>query len=512
MSASTVASPALYYIARSTICVNSKGESVGNGFFVNRDFGAGEAIVTLSRPLVGSLDIERLFDTCANCYTWMGRFSGGTRLYVPAGITLQKCGGCQRFRYCSKKCQKEAWSRGHKHECKALKPMPPAEKIIPKAVLACMELLSRKKRGLISDEDWTMLCRLPSHVEDFKRNGNYDNIELMAMGASQFSLTQTTFDRDFVAAMYARVLTNSLTLITPTLDPLGIVLDPTLGNLNHSCEPNAYIMMDGPEISVRTLKTIRKDEEVFISYIDPTSSFPRRQAELTSRWFFTCKCEKCAKGPTLDEDMWLSNNQPTRNIDQLDCIKFEAEMFDEYEYAQRVSRNDEALMLIRTAMYSCSSSLQWPLHRQPYAALRDNLILSLLMEDEYRDAWMHSAKRYKYIIPKLYPVHFHPVRVSQTWQMAMLATYLASVQKNDSGLGLNMSLIAMMLVRQVLDATSLSHGLDNTFTKSVKLKAEEMVEELKNNTTEADMEAMNRELERQRDLLMDLADWVEFSV
>jgi hypothetical protein len=50
-----------------------------------------------------------------------------------------------------------------------------------------------------------MLLSLPSHTEDFKANGNYSNIELMAMGASQFSLTQELFDKDFVAAMYARV-------------------------------------------------------------------------------------------------------------------------------------------------------------------------------------------------------------------------------------------------------------------------------------------------------------------
>lgn len=80
-----------------------------------------------------------------------------------------------------------------------------ADRVLPKAVLACIEILSRRKHDLISDEEWERLCRLPSHVDDFKRNGSYSNIELMAMGVSQFSLTQGLFDRDFVAAMYARV-------------------------------------------------------------------------------------------------------------------------------------------------------------------------------------------------------------------------------------------------------------------------------------------------------------------
>jgi hypothetical protein len=86
---------------------------------------------------------------------------------------------------------------------------PYADKEIPKAVLACTELLVRRKHGHISDNDWKTLCRLQSHIDDFKQNGSYGNIELMAMGASQFSLTQNMFTRDFVAAMYARVCAHS---------------------------------------------------------------------------------------------------------------------------------------------------------------------------------------------------------------------------------------------------------------------------------------------------------------
>ncbi len=80
-----------------------------------------------------------------------------------------------------------------------------AHRELPKAVFACMQILLRRKYGLLSDEHWGLLCRLQSHVDGFKRNGNYGNIELMAMGAREFSLTQGAFDKDFVVAMYARV-------------------------------------------------------------------------------------------------------------------------------------------------------------------------------------------------------------------------------------------------------------------------------------------------------------------
>ena len=68
-----------------------------------------------------------------------------------------------------------------------------------------MDLLTMKKHDIIPEQAWDMLLSLPSHIDDFKTNGNYGNIELMAMGASQFSVTQDLFDKDFVAAMYARV-------------------------------------------------------------------------------------------------------------------------------------------------------------------------------------------------------------------------------------------------------------------------------------------------------------------
>lgn len=99
---STVAAPAAYYIAKSNICVDNKGESVGNGIFSGRKLGAGERVAVFKRPLVGSLDNERLLDTCANCYMWTDGSSTGTRLYVPEGAKVQKCAGCSRFRYCSK--------------------------------------------------------------------------------------------------------------------------------------------------------------------------------------------------------------------------------------------------------------------------------------------------------------------------------------------------------------------------------------------------------------------------
>lgn len=326
-----------------------------------------------------------------------------------------------------------------------------------------------------------------------------------------------------------------MTLITPTLDPLGLILDPVLGHLNHSCDPNAFVIMDGSATSLRTLKPIKKDEEVFISYIDTTNPLSRRQSELEARWFFKCTCTKCQQGVTLDTDKWVRApsklSQNFRNIatailkhesyvqdpanyvgdsqDEHLAAALQSQAFAEYDETQAMQDPQEVIRKIQDAMRFCHESGLYPAHRQPYAALRDDLIVNLLGVGRYKDAWAQCAKRYKHIAPILHPVPFHPVRVVQTWQMAVLAVYLAGDEEGIGAPGVNMGLIAMMLVKQVLDASRLSHGKESAFAKSVRGKAEEMMEELKRSLGgSADSEVMNRELEGQRDMLMQMGDMV----
>jgi SET and MYND domain-containing protein len=197
-----------FYTAKSRICIDDNGNP-GRGVFAGNDYAAGEEIGAKRRPTIASLDTERLGDTCANCFVWTeGTGSGGgsgSRLYVKEGVKVSACTGCKRFRYCSKACQKEAWSRGHKFECKALKQEGLIDRPMPKAVLATMEVLIRRKHGLLAEQEWGSFVFAQSHVEDFKETGQYAGIELMALGVGKFSGMEGSFDRAQVAAMYARV-------------------------------------------------------------------------------------------------------------------------------------------------------------------------------------------------------------------------------------------------------------------------------------------------------------------
>ncbi|KAF2463037.1 SET domain-containing protein [Lindgomyces ingoldianus] len=525
-----------FYLARSEICVDSTGKCIGDGVFAGGNYEPGSHIFTLNRPLVGSLDTERLIDTCAHCYVWTEGSGIGSRLYVKEGTKVQTCAGCKKFRYCSKDCQNDAWNQGHKHECKNLRSVN--DKSVPKAVIATMEILTRRKHGLITDNAWELLCCLDTHIEDFKANGKYGGIELMALGTSQLSFTQDTFSKDFVAGMYARVLTNSLTVVTPTFDPLGIMIDPYLCHINHSCDPNAFVVMDGPEVAIRALRPIKKDEEIVVSYIDITNPYSRRQSELKARWFFTCKCSKCQKGPTLQEDNWTIQpgnlaqkwkevadiivqnenfaqdpaNYVGESPEERRVAALQGKAFAGYEDVQRMTDPHQAVKGIEDGMRLCHQSGLWPVYRQPYAAFRDDLIVNMLTVGNFPIAFPQCAKRYRYILPKLYPEVAHPIRVVQTWQTAMLTLYLAS-QEGTMGLAqpsVDFSLIAFMLIIEVKNVSAQSHGENSAFAKSVKKKYDEIVTDLESKLGPNVDDFVARAMPRQREIFMEMADWMQY--
>lgn len=405
------------------------------------------------------------------------------------------------------------------------------DKEFPKAVLGCIELVMRKKNGLIADSSWHWLLKLDSHVDDFKRQGQYGNMELMAMGVRGFSGIGGDMTFDAVAALYARILSNSLTLITPTFDPLGIMIDPLISHLNHSCDPNAYVVMDGPKLQLRSLKDIKKGEEIFISYIDPTNPYARRQSELKERWFFDCKCSKCLKGPTHQEDKWAIalkdiprdykeagdlviqrggvqdlDNYVGDSLDEQRAGCLQEMAFTGYE-EQRTLGPEKAVKQCEITLTLCHGSRLWPPYRQPYAAIRDDMIVNLLTVGDYERAWAHCAKRHRDVIPKLYPEPHHPVRVVQTWQMAMLAQYLAAEGKEVAP-GADMAAIAAILINLINTMSKLSHGADSSFARSVQEKFAEVEAEVLARFGSKD--AMNAAVIEQGKLLhlmADLAPW-----
>lgn len=277
---------------------------------------------------------------------------------------------------------------------------------------------------------------------------------------------------------WRQVLTNSLTLIGSALEPLGICFDPLACSANHSCDPNAFVIMDGAQLSFRALKPIAKDEEIFISYIDATNPFERRQTELRQRYHFDCVCKKCAEGPTLREDRWLTGSS---SVQVVKPGSLEATAFSKLEQARGGSQYVQELQPIEEGLQFCAETGVYPADRQPFATMRDEYIVGCLYAGRFVDAWLHAVRRYFDIDPLLYPQPHHPLRVVHKWSLAMLTLVVA--QDHHEALArtlgtefakLNLGVVLFGVLVETVANVPASHGAGSAFAKMVMEKFEQI--------------------------------------
>ena len=131
-------------------------------------------------------------------------------------------------------------------------------------------------------------------------------------------------------------------------DTIGIAMDPLFSPLKHDCDPNAFIQSETMEgwyfeaARLRPLRSIAADQELTVSYVDPTLPCGLRRHLLNEEYFIDCHCQKC-----LDE---LGEEQfdPPLNL---------AEMKRLYE---------EAMALVESASADLTTS--GPIQKLRYAA------------------------------------------------------------------------------------------------------------------------------------------------
>ncbi len=393
---------------------------------------------------------------------------------------------------------------------------------------------------------------MTSHIEDIKASGKsrWSDFVLMSMGILHYSSAKEKFTlEEDVQQIFARVsdmrgqcqsflvlfadqifqiLSNSLTLIASTFDPLGLVLDPFVACANHSCDPNAFIVMDNQHLSMRSLKAIAKDEEIFISYIDTTYPFSRRQTELKERFFFDCKCTKCVQGSTLNEDRWTGDPrrmpknwkrycQVIRDTDP----KFAKDVQEE-EDLDEINDSDKAMSIIQDWAFHSLKTIhdkefapakiavnverimdvlaqteRCPVYRQPYPSARHELVQSYSHKANFFLAWSHGAKTYFYVDPLLYPQTHHPLRVVHNANLAMLTLVVStdlSWREHPETKEIDFGVLVYYLFLEVVANIEKSHGKDNSFAKLLKRKFDQLTTDM----TRADRNAVMK-LERRRD-------------
>ena len=331
-----------------------------------------------------------------------------------------------------------------------------------------MQLLLRRKAKSPPDPEWQSFLNLRSHSGEFRSSQRkntdglttWQTIELMSQAALSYSGSKEPIA--FIQTLTARILINTHTLTTPTLDPLGLCLSPHSALLNHSCTPNAAIIFSGSRLTLRSLAAIPAKSELLISYVDTTNPTSARQSELRSRYFFHCTCSSCGAG--------ITNGLPDPRPDQ---------KFDVIE-ARAVGLQAEAstvppargAALLRSALGLLG---QYPPHQQPNSSILHAAFLNAIATQSWTAALSFALKAYFFVDPFHHRLSWHPVRVVRKWVLLRLATQIAGLVSEGNvsvkGLekfGIDWQVVAMGFLQEVFDGASHSHGSDSPFTAEVK--------------------------------------------
>lgn len=254
------------------------------------------------------------------------------------------------------------------------------------------------------------------------------------------------------------------------MDSIGLAVDPLIAKANHSCSPNAYVIFDGPRLLLRSTRDINEDEEITIQYVDILICRLRCRRELKERYYFDCQCLRCK----VEKDDTLADQvEATANEVLLQATK------GQIDQQQAVSAFETGIELIR-------GGHQWPDHRQPLPSLHHELYVALLSAQRWLEGFKCGLFIYFKIHAILYPDNVEPTRTVHVYSLAKLAILLHSDEqaRQSSANGvklpehLDIAQVVILLLTEAEEALGRSHGEDNSLTREVKGRAEDMRRQL----------------------------------
>ncbi|KAI2823637.1 hypothetical protein CBS115989_1226 [Aspergillus niger] len=370
---------------------------LGRGLFASTDIAVGEEVLHIPVPFVAVLDTEHLGEVCSGCF--------GQRQLEEEGIALKGCRGCGIVKYCDKTCQAKNWKLGHSLECSIYQNLKP--RVLPINARAVLRMVLRSERQKYSSEELDQFLQLGTHIKDIRDQSasQWERISLSSKAIKAYS--GTDMSEEVISAMGAKLDLNSFNLTNAVYDRLGVYLHPYAAIFNHSCDHNAAVSFDGPNLHIKALRPIRKDEQIFITYIDVTDPYPIRQANLQSRYYFTCHCSKCSREAASSTAITLHPAQQ-----------------EAYNILQSLSTLENPIQTLLQALTTLQT-FSLPKTTQPSISLHDELITALLAEQKYKSAFAHAAARYRAVDPIVYPLQGHPIRLLHAWVLARLAIHLS---------------------------------------------------------------------------------------
>lgn len=266
-------------------------------------------------------------------------------------------------------------------------------------------------------------------------------------------------------------MTNAMTTVGLTLDPLGICVDLLVSCINHSCDPNVFFVMDGRTISGRCLQQIQEGDELTISYVENTNPTIMRQKELKQKFFFNCRCPKCLQEGNIPEDQF-------KGVDSADASanKTQDEAFD-ILLSVRSGKvaSEQVVSELRRALDLCQRSGVFPMARQPIPSICGDLSVELMTRGRHDEAFAHMFNIYTKMDPNWH-AELHPARLAHTYVLARLLKYFG-LQPEQTPLALQGSdvhLVHYGLLLEVEAHLNRSHGTSHSFAKGVRMEIQSL--------------------------------------
>ena len=337
----------------------------GQGLFARQFFSVSDPICALSYPTMVAIDSESLPTTCYHCLVVTA-----SPLPIPscghASVELKTCNGCHVARFCTRDCQVKSWSKNHKYECKIFKKLK--DNLPPAFLRAVLRLVLLKDRELLPRDEWNRIISLDAHEQSHAARGR-SNLNDMAQGIKH--LAQSSMGTEMIERLIFIMKSNAIELPTPIYGGIGVMLDPLVGRINHSCEPNVSIhrpqhtmssgWMDSTQLSDEERKTfarliplrdIQEGEELLLCYVVPTTSVKFRNATLMQDYFFECNCPKCFSD--TEAASALLDKQPDLSLQYGQWAE------DTMRQVSRISHNASAFQKATAAMDKSELFLEHP--------------------------------------------------------------------------------------------------------------------------------------------------------
>lgn len=160
-----------------SLSIRSSTMSPGSGLFIDSTIEGGREIYR-SEPLMSAIDAGNT----SFCHSCLKDTSDAVGNSSEKQTEAKACMGCRVARFCSKKCQKDAWVKFHKDECPILKNGPNMKA----QHLLVHRLIFWQQRKGISTAQGRVIETLENHFWDYSRDGERNGEILdMAMAVRQ---------------------------------------------------------------------------------------------------------------------------------------------------------------------------------------------------------------------------------------------------------------------------------------------------------------------------------------